>query len=81
MYREQGQVLAPIFISGMAEEEERTVVEGNVPQEAKEEMMSVKDMWSGCHRAGNDSEEGQIKVLWGLSLYNLENRLSKRIQN
>lgn len=57
------------------------MAEGHVSQEAKEEMMSVKDMWSGCHRGGKDGEEGQIEVLWGLSLYNLENHLSKRIQN
>lgn len=30
---------------------------------------------------GEGREEGQIEVLWGLSSYNLENHLSKRIQN
>lgn len=56
----------------MAAEEERTVEESEVREAAKEEMMSMKYMWSGCHREMKDGEERRILVLWGWSLYNLE---------
>lgn len=36
------------------------MAEGNLSREAKEEMMSVKDTWSGNHREVKDAEEDHI---------------------
>lgn len=54
----------------MAAEEERTVEESEVREAAKEEMMSMKYMWSGCHREMKDDEERRILVL-GAGVYTI----------
>lgn len=50
-------LLARIFIEGMVGEE-NSGREGCVT-EAKEETMSMKYMWSGCHGEVKDNEEGR----------------------
>lgn len=45
----------------MAGVEERTVAEGNVSQEAREEEMSVQAMWSGGPRGVKDLKRARMR--------------------
>ena len=55
--------------------------EGHVSQEAKEEMVTVKYMWSGCHRGVKDGWRGTDLGFVGLEFIQFGESFKQKVQN